>query len=304
MTIQEILMEGKRLLQSPCDSAFIDTPALDAALLLAEVLGTNHEGLITNGNETVSGRDRGEYLNLLERRRSGECVAYILGRREFRGLVFNVNPKVLVPRPDTETLFEAALEYIADFCREGLCNGKVDDNGGLGLSGLGLSVLDLCTGSGVLAVSLKNEMPFLPVTASDISVDSLETAALNAARLLAGEAPVNFIHSDLFKNITGRFNMIISNPPYVPSGELESLAPEVRREPHLALDGGGDGLDLIRKIIAGAPGKLLPGGALLIEAGPGQMPQIKALMANNGFTGVALHRDLGGRDRVISAKLH
>jgi len=288
MTIQEILAEGKRLLKAQCPSAFIDTPALDAALLLEETLQVSREDLVARANEEVTELNREKYLALLERRKSGECIAYILGKKEFRCLEFAVNPKVLVPRPDTETLFEAVLEYIDKNCQ----NPHAEVN---------LSVLDLCTGSGVLAVSLKKERPFLSIVASDISAEALEAAAFNAERLLTGEAAIRFVHSDVFENLQERFNIIVSNPPYIPSSEIPTLAPEVQREPRLALDGGEDGLALIRRIIAHAPDHLLPGGVLFLEAGPEQMPRIEALLNVRGFASVRLHRDLAGRERVISA---
>jgi len=284
VTIRELQTKGTALLKAPCASAFIDTPALDAALLLAETLQISREELIARADDEVDGPVCAKYHTLLGRRRSGECIAYILGRKEFRGLEFTVKAKVLVPRPDTETLFEAALEYLDESCR----------------------VLDLCTGSGALAISLKRERPLLSVTASDISVEALETAALNAGRLLPGlpdESPVNLVHSDLYENLPDRYNIIVSNPPYIPSGEIPNLAPEVQLEPRLALDGGEDGLALIRRIIADAPDHLLSGGVLLLEAGPAQMPRIGELLANNGFTGVRLHKDLADRERVISAGL-
>jgi release factor glutamine methyltransferase len=283
MIIRETQEEKKKLLAPPSPSCFIDTPSLDAALLLADTLRARREDLIVRADDNVTEQDRENFLRLIERRRSGECAAYILGRREFRGLEFAVSRHVLVPRPDTETLAEAALEYIDSRDQEKL------------------SLLDLCAGSGVLAVSLKNERPFLSLAASDISAEALETAALNASRLLDG--PVRFIESDLFENIPGRFDLIVSNPPYIPTGELSGLAPEVRMEPRLALDGGEDGLELIKKIIPQAAEHLLPGGALFLEAGPEQMPAIRALLETHGFTGIALRKDLAGRDRVISGKL-
>jgi len=288
MTIQELLVEGKKTLAAPCTTACIDTPALDAALLLAETLRLRREDLIVRANDEIAGPDCAKYQALLSRRRSGECIAYILGRKEFCRLEFAVKAKVLVPRPDTETLFEAALEYI--------------DVSAVNNSHA-LSVLDLCTGSGALAISLKKERPLISVTASDISVEALETAALNAGRLLNGESSVNLVHSDLFENLSDRFDVIVSNPPYIPSGEIPNLAPEVQQEPGLALDGGEDGLALIRRIIAEAPDHLLPEGVLLLEAGPAQMPRIKAFMEEHGFIGVRLHKDLAGRERVVSARL-
>jgi len=301
MTIRETLAEGTRLLKSPSPSSFIDTPALDASLFLSEILAMSRTELIALGNEVIAEKDREHFLRLISRRRAGECVAYILGRREFRGLEFSVNPHVLVPRPDTETLVEVALEYIDS--RQSL--GTPDHERGKG----GLSLLDLCTGSGALASALKNERPFLTVSASDISAKALEIAALNASRLLDGQLlddkcnSVRFIQSDLFENIPDKFDIIVSNPPYVPSGELATLAPEVRREPRLALDGGEDGLDLIRKIISQAPEHLLPDGVLFLEADPGQMRDIRLLLEEHHFSGVKIHIDLAGRDRVIAARI-
>jgi len=282
MTIRETLAEGKELLRAPSLSSSIDTPDLDAALLLSEILHKSRSDLITRGNESISEQDREKFFCLISRRRNGECVAYILGRKEFRGLDFVVNPHVLIPRPDTETLVEAALE----------CS---DQKHGI------LSLLDLCTGSGAVAVSLKNERPFLRVSASDISPEALETARRNAARLLHGSDEVRFIRSDLFENISGRFDIITANPPYIPTGELSGLAPEVRGEPMLALDGGVDGLELTGLIISQAPEHILPGGAILLEAAPEQMPAIRSLLETNGFGGIRIRRDLAGRDRVIAA---
>ena len=289
MTVEEANSKGKRLLKLPCQQALIDSPDLDAALLLAGALSLRREELITRGGETIAENVYKSYQSALKRRRSGECVAYILGRKEFRGLEFAVNPHVLVPRPDTEILLEAALEHI-DLLAESGINCPL--------------VLDLCTGTGVLAVSLKKERGFIEITASDISREALKIAAANADRLLA---KVRFAESDLFnafsaKSSHGRFNVIVSNPPYVSSGELSSLPPEVQREPRLALDGGKDGLDCIRKIICGAREHLHPGGSLLLEAAPGQMPAIRALMRKNSFGGIKLYKDLAGRNRVISGK--
>ena len=284
MTVQEALAEGIGLLKSPNVSSLIDTPALDASVLLAETLELDKTELILRGNERISDRDLEYFKKLLERRMGGECIAYILGRKEFRGLNFSVNSQVLVPRPDTETLHEAALEYI---------DSDADP---------GIFLLDLCTGSGALAISLLNERPNLSVTASDISSCALETARLNAKRLLPSvRNSIHFVQSCLFENIPGKFNIIVCNAPYVPSGELSGLAPEVRREPALALDGGEDGLFIIRKIIAQAPEHLFPGGTLLLEADPNQMPVIRAFLEAFGFTGVRISKDLAGRDRVISA---
>ena len=298
MTIGEVLIEGKKRLSLPCSTACISTPALDASLLLSEVLQLSRANLTLKSNETASETDEKKYYKLLERRRSGECIAYILGRKEFRSLDFTVSPDVLVPRPDTEILVEAALEYID------LLKGKTGES---------ISVLDLCTGSGAIAISLLNECPFITISASDISKPALVIAALNAEKIFPNTVSeheakqeksaqkIKFIHSDLFTDITGKFNIIVSNPPYVPSGILTSLAPEVHLEPKLALDGGEDGLDLIRIIIAKAKTHLVIGGVLLLEADPAQMRSIETIFENNNFCRIKIYKDLAGLDRIIAA---
>ncbi|MFP3090904.1 peptide chain release factor N(5)-glutamine methyltransferase [Treponema sp. TIM-1] len=278
LTIGEALTQGTTLLRS----AGIDTPALDASLLLGEILRLDRAGLILADQTPLPPEARGLFDKSLKRRLSGESVAWILGRREFRGLEFAVSPEVLVPRPDTEILVEAALEFI-------------DARG----ASPQLTLLDLCTGSGAVAISLKHERPGLRVSASDISPPALDLARKNARRLLGRSDGINFLPGSLFAGISGSFDLIVSNPPYVPSALLETLAPEVRREPRIALDGGPDGLDLIRPIIAGAPEHLLPGGVLLLEADPGQMPAITALFTQGGYGNIRVFQDLSGQDRVV-----
>jgi release factor glutamine methyltransferase len=165
--------------------------------------------------------------------------------------------------------------------------------------------LDLCTGSGAVAIALKHECPEIEVFASDLSPEALETARLNAARLLgtALEPAVTFIQSDLFDRISRRFHLITANPPYVCTGDIKKLPREVRGEPRLALDGGADGLDLIRALIAGAPDHLFSGGVLLLEADPRQMPRIASLLEHQGFLDIQTYRDLSGAERVIGGRM-
>ena len=321
MTIREILSIGTKQLSLPCPDALIDTPSLDAALLLAEVLKTSREMLIVHGNENITEDDSEKFFKLLERRRAGECVAYILGKKEFRGLLFSVNPDVLVPRPDTEILVEAALEHI-DLRKHIDLRESIESQNDANASPSRhrrLSLLDLCTGSGALAISLLNERLFLDVTATDISEKALTVAKANTESLLENKKfsrsetkNIRFIQSNLFENINtknyqadnnfhGKFDIIVSNPPYVPSGELATLAPEVRHEPALALDGGEDGLYFIKKIISDAAEYLCPGGSLLLEAGSEQMKAIKTLLENHQYCEIKIYKDLAGRDRVISA---
>jgi release factor glutamine methyltransferase len=285
MTIREALAEGTASLAA----SGIETFGLDSSLLLAEVLNTSRSSLTAAGYDTVSQDALAAFRQLIKRRQSGECVAYILGRKEFYGLEFLVNPSVLVPRPDTETLVETALNQVTE--------SKAAE------SGRPFRVLDLCTGSGAIAIALKHTMPELEVWATDISAEALETAKANAARLLPPYS-IRFLHGDLYDALflipNSSFLIIVSNPPYIPSAEIPSLAPEVRMEPALALDGGGDGLNVIRRIISRAPEFLCAGGSLLLEADPRQMTIISSLYEKAGFTDIQTHKDLSGRERVIS----
>jgi release factor glutamine methyltransferase len=316
MTITETLARGTTFLKA----RNIESPGLDAALLLAETLGLSREKLIQRGPEPLPETAGRRFFQLIDRRIAGECTAYILGRKEFRGLDFLVNPAVLVPRPDTETLVEAALRELG---------GRREKFGGRSLEGKVknadsgapphcryphsspsplpstlFSILDLCTGSGAVAIALKNECPEIEVFASDISSEVLETARLNAARLLGTDPnPVTFIESDLFDRIPRRFHLITANPPYIGSGDIKNLPPEVRKEPRLALDGGEDGLDIIRAIIRRAPDYLFPGGVLLMEADPRQMPLVVSLLEHQGFQDIQTYRDLSGAERVIGGRI-
>ena len=279
MTIREIFYQACVRLRN----TGIETPALDAGVLLAAVLHTDRAGLIITGERPVSDEARDAYTRALERRLDGECVAYIVGRKEFWGLDFTVTPDVLVPRPDTETLVETALSHKA----------------GRRMSDTTEEILDLCTGSGAVAIALKHERPAAHVVASDISPAALLVARQNAARLLGDDEAIHLIESDLFNKIDGQFDLITVNPPYVPSALIPSLAPEVRGEPLLALDGGNDGLDLIRRIVSGAKPHLKPGGALLMEADPDEMDAISRLLLAEGYDQPRLYYDTAGKARVI-----
>jgi release factor glutamine methyltransferase len=291
MTIREALAEGTASLTA----ADIETPSLDSSLLLAEILNTSRSSLTADGNDLVSQESLTAFRQLIKRRQSGECAAYILGRKEFYGLEFLVNPSVLVPRPDTETLVETAFKRIG--------SGEQPPR-----------VLDLCTGSGAIAIALKHTMPELEVWATDISAEALETAQKNAACLLPPNS-IRFLQGDLYDALaplssshfplpsslfTFHFSLLLSNPPYIPTTDLLSLSPEVRMEPALALDGGDDGLHIIRKIVSRAPEFLCKGGCLLLEADPRQMTAIASFYKEAGFSDIQTHKDLSGKERVIS----
>jgi release factor glutamine methyltransferase len=291
MTVREAIAEGKRALKSPCLKALITTPDLDASLLLGEALRLSKEELIIRGETILTPGAHEKFLELLERRMGGECVAYILGKKEFRGLEFFVNPSVLVPRPDTEILVEAVLE------KRELWNKT-------GAGGETIRALDLCTGSGAIAVSLKNEMPGLEVWATDISAEALETAKANTARYQVAES-IRFCQGHLFEALPAelKFHVIVSNPPYIPSAEIKRLSPEVQREPRIALDGGEDGLGIIREIIASAPNYLEPRGTLLLEAGPEQMKSVSLALEKYRFINIKTYNDLSGLERVIEGTM-
>jgi release factor glutamine methyltransferase len=266
----------------------MDIPALDRDLLLAHVLGVTRSRLLAMDAARLTAEQQTRYDELLAQRAAGVCVAYLTGHKEFRYLDLDVTPDVLVPQPDTETLVDAVL-MINREPREPREQGKLT----------AMKVLDLCTGSGCVALSLKYERSELEVTASDISRAALDVARRNAEKYAL---PVTFIESDLFEGISGRYDLITANPPYIETAAIALLAPEVRNEPALALDGGPDGLATIRRIITTAPTHLTPGGTLLMEAQPEQMREISLLLKEHGFAEVQTHPDLSGAERVISAR--
>ncbi|MCF0150737.1 MAG: peptide chain release factor N(5)-glutamine methyltransferase [Firmicutes bacterium] len=218
---------------------------------------------------------------LLAERLSGRPLQYILGSTEFMGLEFLVDERVLIPRQDTELTAETAAQWLQ--ARE---------------DGKGLTALDLCTGSGALAVYLKAAFPRLKVTAADISPDALEVAGRNARR---NGCSVRFVQSDLFSAVEESFDLIVTNPPYIPAGDIPGLMREVRdHEPHLALNGGDDGLDLVRLILQQAPEHLTAGGLLLMEIGHQQGEAVAALAAQTGaYEQISVKKDLNGLDRML-----
>jgi release factor glutamine methyltransferase len=288
MTIREALANGRADLKS----AGIESSSLDVSLLLAHVLNTTRTALLAKGTDTFADNALAAFRALIKRRLNGECAAYILGKKEFMGLEFLVNPSVLVPRPETETLVDTAIAVLTDAINK-------DETAG------SIRILDLCTGSGAIAVSIKSKLPQVKVCAADICAQALETAKTNAARLLPPDS-VKFYQGDLFVSDLfatlplSQFSVIVSNPPYIPTEEIKTLAAEVQNEPRLALDGGDTGLEIIERIIEGAPEFLRRSGTLLLEADPRQMENIAVLLERKGFKDVKLYRDLSGHERVIS----
>lgn len=261
---------------------------LDARLLLQHVSGCTHADLIARPEREL-GEGAWEHLRaLVDRRTSGEPLAYLLGSADFRGREFAVTPAVLVPRADTEVLVEQALCVLSGMA------GQED----------AARVLDLGTGSGIVAVTLACEVPRAQVTAVDLSPAALAVAAANAAR---HGAKVRFLAGDWYAPLEGeRFDLIVSNPPYIVAGDPHLGGDGVRFEPGMALsDGvaGGDGLACIRAIVAGAPAHLEPGGRILIEHGYDQAVAVRALLRERGFSETASWRDLAGIERVSGGRL-
>lgn len=258
----------------------VDAPRLTAELLLAHALGCDRVRLYLDFDKPLGDPELSRYRELVKRRAEGEPTAYLTGAREFYGRRFAVDARVLVPRPETELLAEAALAALPE----------------------GGAALDLGTGSGALAVTLALGRPGARVTAVDLSADALAVAAANAAAL---GAAVTFLQGDLFGPLPAgaRFDVIASNPPYVPTGELAGLMREVRREPRLALDGGPDGLAVLRRLVAEAPRWLAPGGQLMLEMHESHLETLPALCRAAGFATAEARRDLAGLPRLTVARL-
>jgi release factor glutamine methyltransferase len=259
-----------------------DSARLDVELLLSRVLKLDRIGLIMHSERPLAPAELAAFRELFKRRRAGEPVAYLLGEREFYGIQLRVDARVLIPRPDSERLVEVALERTR------------------ARSMLG-AALDLCTGSGCVAIAFARARPTWSVTASDVSTDALAVARDNAHRT-GTIRNLRLVEGSLFTPVGGqRFDLVTANPPYIPSGDIPGLPVDVRGfEPHLALDGGQDGLLLVRKIASEATQYLTSGGLLALEIGADQGPAAQAILAEHGFRELELAQDLGGRDRVVS----
>lgn len=254
---------------------------LEAQYLLQHVLGKPRAWLLAYPETTLTPQQQANYDSLLQRRLQGEPVAYILGEREFFGLNFRVTPATLIPRPETELLVELALQRIPP---SGMCR-----------------VLDLGAGSGAIALSLAHGRPGIQVAAVDASLEALKVARENAVRLDIRNA--TFVHSDWYAALgQQRFHLIVSNPPYVAAGDAHLCQGDLRFEPATALASGADGLDDIRRIVAGAGAHLEPGGWLLLEHGYDQAPAVRELLRRAGFAEVFSAADLAGIERVSGGK--
>lgn len=277
LTLQQIYREGASILQE----AQVPDAALDAWLLLSHVTGVDKAYYYGRPEEPV-GEDKAKlYFAMIEKRRQRIPLQHITGEQEFMGYSFAVNEHVLIPRQDTEILVEEALRMI----------------------GHGMRILDLCTGSGCILISVlkaakeRNKIEGLTGTGMDISEKALETAEKNARRL---GVDAEFVQSDLFARAEGVYDMILSNPPYIPTKVIEDLQEEVRlHDPVLALDGKEDGLYFYREIIRESKAYLKKGGCLIVEIGHDQGSAVRTLMKEAGYENVCVKKDLSGLDRVV-----
>jgi release factor glutamine methyltransferase len=273
---------ARRALAAQLRAHNIDSPELDARILVGHALGLDHAALGSADRRILSAEDADAIAALADRRLVHEPVARILGSKEFWSLPLRIDAATLVPRPETETVVEAAL-------------GAIDARGPRSRA---LRIADLGTGSGALLLALLTELENAHGVGSDVSLAALQVARENARRF--GLARAAFVACNMAAALSGPFDVIVSNPPYVASGEIAALAPEVRDfEPRLALDGGPDGLDFYRKIAAAVPALLAPGGTLVVELGSGQAQSVAALFAAAGLAPSSLRPDLLGVPRAL-----
>lgn len=275
LTTRGLIDDAERELSA----AGVETPRLDAETLLAFAIGAKRVEVVA-GVAPAPSADQTEAFNAaIARRAAREPVAYITGFKGFRRIELAVDSRVLIPRPETELLVAVM---------------KVDRPCG---------ILDVATGSGAVALALADELPDATITAADISADALEVARANAERL-GSAGRVTFRESDLLDSIEGVFDAISANLPYVTSGELARLQPEITDfEPALALDGGDDGLDLVRRLAQQATAHLKPGGLIALEIGDDQGPATAQILTDEGFGETDIHQDLAERDRIVTGRM-
>ena len=276
MTYRECYEQGCRTLQA----AGIEEAALDARLLLEAVCGTDRNDLLVHGEQPVAPEAEEKYLNWIRQRAEHIPLQQLTGEQGFMGLTFSVNEHVLIPRQDTEILVEEVLKELHDRMR----------------------ILDMCTGSGCILLSLLHYSNDCEGLGVDLSAEALEVAGRNVLKVLTPEKAehAHFLQSDLFEKVEGKFEIIVSNPPYIASAEVEKLMPEVRdHEPRMALDGTEDGLHFYRRIIKEAGKHLVNSGMLFFEIGYDQGQAVSELMRTEGYCDVQVVQDYAGLDRVV-----
>ena len=274
-SLKGLLADGTKMLTQ----AGIDEAELDARYILEYITGLNSAQYFIHSEDIIEKNKAEEFFRLIERRSKRIPLSYVIGTRDFFGLTFKVDENVLIPEQETELLVEEVIKHSE-----------------------GKSVLDMCTGSGCIAISIALFGKPSKVAASDISEKALEVARENAKSLKSGE--ISFIEGDMFENVTDKFDIIVSNPPYIETGEIDELMPEVRDYiPRLALDGDIDGLKFSRIISKEAVKKLNKNGRIFYEIGYNQSRAVASILLENGFTDVKIMKDYSGLDRIVMAKL-
>lgn len=274
-SLKGLLTDGTKMLTQ----AGIDEAELDARYILEYITGLNSAQYFIHSEDIIEKNKAEEFFRLIERRSKRIPLSYVIGTRDFFGLTFKVDENVLIPEQETELLVDEVIKHSE-----------------------GKSVLDMCTGSGCIAISIALFGKPSKVAASDISEKALKVARENAKSLKAGE--ISFIQGDMFENVTDKFDIIVSNPPYIETGEIDELMPEVRDYiPRLALDGDIDGLKFYRIISKEAVKKLNKNGRIFYEIGYNQSRAVASILLENGFTDVKIMKDYSGLDRIVMAKL-
>lgn len=266
MTIKEAFNLAKQNMDS-----------IEARVLIKYILNKNEINIIANENIELSNENKKQLLESIEKIKKGYPLQYITHYQEFMGIKFEVNENVLIPQPDTEVLVEKTIKIVQK------CYPKEDNRN--------IKILDLCTGSGAIAISLKKYLPSVQVFASDISKKALEIAKINAKK---NDVQIKLIESNMFENINEKFDIVVSNPPYIKTDEITKLSNQVQNEPRLALDGGKDGLDFYRIIQKNIKNYLYENGILLMEIGYDQGQAVASMFKNS-----KLVKDYAGKDRVI-----
>lgn len=273
--------EGRNMVADQLAAAGVENETAESWFLMEAACKINRSYYLIHEQDEMGPEQEKAYLELTRRRCQRMPLQYLTGEQEFMGLPFHVNEHVLIPRQDTEVLVEEAIRII----RQDLPDAKV---------------LDLCTGSGCIGISIQSFCPDVTVTGADISQEALQVAQKNAVQ---NQMPVQFVHSNLFAEISDTYDMIVSNPPYIPSEVIETLMPEVRdHEPMGALDGKSDGLYFYEKITRQSVEHLKEGGYLLYEIGHDQADAVSGFMKENGFYDIKVIRDLAGLDRVVTGR--
>jgi len=282
MKIKDMLKSGIEILKE----SKIDEATLKVKILLSNILGESKEYLIIHSEDEINDEINYLYFNQIDKLKNHEPIQYIINKQEFMGLNFYVDNNVLIPQPDTEILVEEVLIIAKSLKRDNI------------------KILDLCTGSGAIAITLSQKLNSdkVIVCGSDISSNALNIAKKNA---IQNYSKAVFFNSDIFKSISKeyKFDIIVSNPPYIETEIIKTLSEEVKKEPHIALDGGGDGLRFYREIINSAKGYLNQNGYLAFEIGYNQKNKVEKILNESGYKNIYSKKDLSGNDRVVVAQI-